>query len=866
MIVLARQLPLGAERLRRAGAVHLGAGDLALRPEETLELCRSGFGLEVDDAAGRLLDEATGGWTAATVLAASRARHTGEAVQTIARIAGGGDAPSSPVAAILDEALVAYGPERSLLAQIAQLPLLDRELVEVVAGREGAFEEALDLGLPFTPARDGWWELPGPVRDYLAVGATKDLAMLSRAAAYYEQRGELSTALQVLLAAGDPEAAVALLAQAEPRHIEPIDVLELRSVIDRVPVDVLDRFPLAILHIARACEAAALLEQRDAWIVRVAAAAEAFGDEAICRAVDAERASDLMRDNRSYAEAEALARGVLAESPTSETLTRARALSVVGRATCWHDGGRSGEAQLREAAGYLQQASDLYLALGLRAAAAGLAPYRAMWIEHSLGRPLAALELLSEALALVVDRPRRFAYVLLFRAEVLCELGRHAEVDADVQEVFRISRQLDKSEQSLAYGHWQLAVSHSYGGDGTATLESLRNVEALRDDWWSVAGPDFLCDAADCLDRVGYTALAWEYLERAKADQGDAAVVISLAECALLARHGDPVLAEERLNDVARYGIDVREHWRVTLLRAFARFRRGDAGAAALAAASFEQAARLGQPQLPLVREREIAEALLGLAAETGQPAALGLQASSLPLALSVLGELELTRGGRTVAIGEGQAAQLLKFVAVSGGKVRAELVIETLWPDAEPTAARNRLRTVLARLRESAPDVVTREGDLLVLVPAVRLDLTLFQSEARQALALGLTDPTPAVAMARSAISRYRGDLLPHDLYEDWADAPREAARRTMLDLLDLCAASAAERSDLDELRRVVERTIELAPYDDERYLKAASVLLEQGRKGAALTVVRRARAVLAELGLEPSLQLLRLERSLAA
>jgi DNA-binding SARP family transcriptional activator len=86
------------------------------------------------------------------------------------------------------------------------------------------------------------------------------------------------------------------------------------------------------------------------------------------------------------------------------------------------------------------------------------------------------------------------------------------------------------------------------------------------------------------------------------------------------------------------------------------------------------------------------------------------------------------------------------------------------------------------------------------------------------------------------------------------------------MLDLLDLCAASAAERSDLDELRRVVERTIELAPYDDERYLKAASVLLEQGRKGAALTVVRRARAVLAELGLEPSLQLLRLERSLAA
>ena len=63
-----------------------------------------------------------------------------------------------------------------------------------------------------------------------------------------------------------------------------------------------------------------------------------------------------------------------------------------------------------------------------------------------------------------------------------------------------------------------------------------------------------------------------------------------------------------------------------------------------------------------------------------------------------------------------------------------------------------------------------------------------------------------------------------------------------------------------------MVERTIELAPYDDARYLRAASVLLEQGRKGAALAVVRRARAALSELGLEPPLQLLRLERSLVA
>jgi hypothetical protein len=58
--------------------------------------------------------------------------------------------------------------------------------------------------------------------------------------------------------------------------------------------------------------------------------------------------------------------------------------------------------------------------------------------------------------------------------------------------------------------------------------------------------------------------------------------------------------------------------------------------------------------------------------------------------------------------------------------------------------------------------------------------------------------------------------------------------------------------------------RTIELAPQDDGRYLRAALLLLEQGRKGAALTVVRRARAALS--GLEPSLQLVNLENDLVA
>jgi DNA-binding SARP family transcriptional activator len=159
---------------------------------------------------------------------------------------------------------------------------------------------------------------------------------------------------------------------------------------------------------------------------------------------------------------------------------------------------------------------------------------------------------------------------------------------------------------------------------------------------------------------------------------------------------------------------------------------------------------------------------------------------------------------------------------------------------------------------------VVAREGELLVLAPSVRVDLSEFQREWREALALASGDVGAAVASARSAIARYRGDLLPHDLYEDWADAPRHEARRAMLELLDLCAGAAAEQGDLDEARRIVERTIELAPYEDDRYLRVAEILRAQGRRGAALSVLRRARSTFAALDVPLPAELREFEQSL--
>ncbi len=864
LLILARRLPPGLERLRRAEARGLDAGDLELLESETLELCRAGFGLDVSAEQARALYASTGGWTAAAVLAASRVSHTAESLEHVAKLSG---ASGDALAAILGEVVRGLGLEPRLLATIASLPVLDAELLTALDAGPELFERLLASGLPLARVRDGAWELPGPVRDQLVLLACADPALLQRAARHYELRGRLATALQLLLGAGQFEAAAQMLAGADPRRLDAIEALELLSAYDRIPPPVLAAAPRAILNVSRACYSANLLRQRSRLLEQLGQVISE-DDGALRRAFDAERAADLSLGGETPAEAEELARRALAGAAAGEELTRSRALTVIGKArwwTCEPDGRRSVDG-MREAAGYFDQAAEILLGAGQRAAVAALSVYRGIWIEFELGRPQEALRILDEGLALSIEIPRRYSSVLYYRAKVLGELGRYAEAEADLDEVLRIARSLPDPANKIAYDHWARFILASRRGDGGATVEHVRLTEANRADWWEHARADFEAEAADCLARVGEAALGWEYFERAREDPGDAERLVAMAECSLLARHGDPELAERRLAASHLHGIVPREYWRVTLLRAYAAFRRGDTAAGATAARAFEEAARIGQPQLPLIAERELTDALIGLAVATGLPAATALEASTLPQSLALLGRFELTRGGRPLELSPGQGRQLLKLVAVGDVGIPAERAIEALWPDTDPVAGRNRLRTVLGRLREEAPDVVVRDGDLLVLGREVTTDLAQFHEEARRARAIGSGDPGAAVAISRSAISRYRGPLLPHDPYEAWVEEPRERARRTMLDLLDLCSGIAVERGDLDEARRLVERTIELAPYDDDRYLEVALILHRQGRKGAALSVLRRARAALAQLGIDPPAQLARLERTIAA
>jgi two-component SAPR family response regulator len=153
-------------------------------------------------------------------------------------------------------------------------------------------------------------------------------------------------------------------------------------------------------------------------------------------------------------------------------------------------------------------------------------------------------------------------------------------------------------------------------------------------------------------------------------------------------------------------------------------------------------------------------------------------------------------------------------------------------------------LRNVLNRLHTVAPDLARREGDVLVLGEA-EVDAQIFERQARQVL------DRQETAAYRLTLARYRGELLPDDRYEPWASAPRERLERLLVNLLDSATRAAQASGQIDEALRYIERALSVDPYDEERYMRAARLLLDQGRRAAALTVLTRCTDALNRLGI---------------
>lgn len=183
-------------------------------------------------------------------------------------------------------------------------------------------------------------------------------------------------------------------------------------------------------------------------------------------------------------------------------------------------------------------------------------------------------------------------------------------------------------------------------------------------------------------------------------------------------------------------------------------------------------------------------------------------------------------------------AASLVKVLSLlPERRIHRERLMDLLWPDVDPTEASPRLHTAAhyARRALGRSDAVVLHGDSVALFPrdAVVVDVAQFEAAADAALA------AQDVEGARRAVDLVAGELLPEDLYEPWAEDPRERL--------------AVKYSSVLRLGRCWEELLRLDPADTEAHVALMRQHLAAGDRASAVRQFEwLERTVLRDLGAE--------------
>ncbi len=239
-----------------------------------------------------------------------------------------------------------------------------------------------------------------------------------------------------------------------------------------------------------------------------------------------------------------------------------------------------------------------------------------------------------------------------------------------------------------------------------------------------------------------------------------------------------------------------------------------------------------------------------------------------------ILGPLEVCAEQRALPLGGAKQRALLALLLLHRNEVvSVDRVIDSLWGEAPPPAAAKSVQVYVSRLRRLlgphgpvGSRLVTRPPGYVLETAPEETDLDRFEhlvDEARQAGASG--EPAAAAAALRRALALWRGPPL-----SDVALAPfaQEAARR--LEEQRLEALEARVEADL-ALGRAPELVGELSalvrehPYRERLRAALMLALYRSGRQAEALEAYRAARrALVDELGIDPSPALAQLERAI--
>lgn len=235
---------------------------------------------------------------------------------------------------------------------------------------------------------------------------------------------------------------------------------------------------------------------------------------------------------------------------------------------------------------------------------------------------------------------------------------------------------------------------------------------------------------------------------------------------------------------------------------------------------------------------------------------------------MRLLGPVEVSADGSPLTLGGKQRRTLLAILAVNAGRaVSTDRLIDELWGESPPKAARKSVQAHIAHLRrtlnvEEEALAPTDNGYILHIEPEA-LDTNRFERLFEEGRQLLQADPHAATERLDQALALFRGAPLAG--LADEAHSLRVEASR--LEEMRLAATEerleAQIRTEETEAVAEAERLVAEHPLRERSWGLLMRSLYLSGRQGEALGAFSRARQILAEeLGIEPSAELQQLEQ----
>jgi DNA-binding SARP family transcriptional activator/predicted ATPase len=203
---------------------------------------------------------------------------------------------------------------------------------------------------------------------------------------------------------------------------------------------------------------------------------------------------------------------------------------------------------------------------------------------------------------------------------------------------------------------------------------------------------------------------------------------------------------------------------------------------------------------------------------------------------LKLLGVPQLLRDDQVVVLRRAKATALLVYLAAVRVAQPRERVLDLLWPESKPQAARKNMRNTLWEISEAlGHDVLEQQGQALRIAPEVVIDLHQFEDGL-------LLLESGTVTALEQLVALYRGPLADGLVvnqaveFELWLEAERERLTALYLRLLERIVALRRSMGDWQAVAAQARRALAADPLREAMHIVLIEALLHLGQRAQAM------------------------------